>query len=294
VRFDTFVRSGVLVIEAEDYNYGDGDCSTPSSPLDSFFGGIFIDNPAPGAYAIVPGGPAVGSAEADYHDSGTTRGNTNLYRPCDYVGTIRSGDVIHPPFTNGGFPDFDLAQVQTNEWWNYTRTFATGNYAVYLRVSSTAAQPVRFDRASGDVTLSGQTITPIGTFLVPNTGGPYRYVQLTDALGSNIVVSLTNGQTTVRLTALEANNNLQPNYLVFARAVATPPALVLRNPAVAGTNFTFSFGTSSGVTYTVEYKNEIEQTNWVTLQTVTGTGGNVSVTNSLRAAAHRFIRVRTP
>src|SRR6185436_2993222 len=72
VRFDTFVRSGVVVIEAEDYNYGDGDCSTPSSPLDSFFGGIFIDNPAPGAYAIVPGGPAVGSAEADYHDSGTT------------------------------------------------------------------------------------------------------------------------------------------------------------------------------------------------------------------------------
>jgi hypothetical protein len=74
--FDTFVRSGVLVIEAEDYNYGDGDCTTPSSPLDSAFGGIFIDNPAPGAYAMVPGGPAVGTAEADYHDNGTTRGAT--------------------------------------------------------------------------------------------------------------------------------------------------------------------------------------------------------------------------
>jgi hypothetical protein len=90
--------------------------------------------------------------------------------------------VIHPPFTNGGFPDFDLAQVQTNEWWNYTRTIAAGNYAVYLRVLSSAAQSLRFDKASGDVSLSGQTITPVGTFwfqtqaaLIAMSGSPTRW-----------------------------------------------------------------------------------------------------------------------
>src|SRR5688572_20975730 len=149
--FDTFVPGSMLVIETEDYNYGDGDCSVPGNPLPPTQGGFYYDNPAPGTYNGLMGYP-----EIDYHDTSTNVNSsvTNAYRLCDPVGTRISGDVVHPPFDVSALPDYELWQMQSGEWQNYTRTIAAGTYAVYLRVASTGPATIRLDKVSGDVTLT--------------------------------------------------------------------------------------------------------------------------------------------
>jgi hypothetical protein len=229
--FDTFVRASTLVIEAEDYNYGDGDCSQPANPLPPTQGGFYYDAPAPGTY-----GGLMANPEIDFHDTSTNANSvvTNAYRLCDPVGTRPSGDVLHAPFEPAGFPDHSLWQLQPGEWLNYTRTIPAGNYAVYLRVASSAAGSIRLDKVFGDVTLTiNQPTSPAGTFIIPNTGGAYRSVPLTDALGSNAVVTFTSGgPETVRLSVLTANNDIRPNYFILVPVVASvPPTVASVSPA---------------------------------------------------------------
>jgi hypothetical protein len=72
------------------------------------------------------------------------------------------------------------------------------------------------------------------------------------------------------------------------------PAVTLSNVGVAGTNFVFSFVAAAGVSYTIEYKDDLNQANWQTLITITGADDPVSVTNALAEATNRFFRVRSP
>jgi len=234
--FDTFSHAASVFIEAEDYNFSDGDCGDPSNPLDGIVGGMHQDNPAPGYYS-----GHIGILDTDYHDLSTTRdlATTNAYRLCDYVGTKVTSDALHAPFTSGGFPDYDVWQIQTTEWLNYTRTFPSGNYNVYLRAASTANVSFELDKVSGDLTSpsSSQTASAVGNFNIANTGGAYRYIPLTDALGSNAVVNFAGCEAAVRLTALNAANNVQLNYFVFVPVkVSLPPSLSTVNTGIGATN----------------------------------------------------------
>jgi hypothetical protein len=78
---------------------------------------------------------------------------------------------------------------------------------------------MRLDRVDGDPTGMDQTPYTQGIFFVPDTGGPtcYQYVPLTDAFGQAATVSL-DGVQTLRLTAMDANDDVQLNFLVFASA----------------------------------------------------------------------------
>ena len=77
----------------------------------------------------------------------------------------------------------------------------------------------------------------------------------------------------------------------FACCISPPTIVnVLRN----GTNINFSFPTISGQNYTVEYKDSLSVSNWLTLQSVSGDGTTKVITNSLSASTTRFYRVRAP
>src|SRR5947207_4604798 len=111
---------------------------------------------------------------------------------------------------------------------NYTRTFPSGNYKVYLRASSQKAQAMQFDEVTGDRTMPTQATAARGLFLVPNTGGSsrFRYIPLTDAAGNIQTLNLA-GIRTLRLTDLESSQHnrlavgdLQLNYLLFVPATA--------------------------------------------------------------------------
>ncbi len=77
----------------------------------------------------------------------------------------------------------------------------------------------------------------------------------------------------------------------FACCISPPTIVnVLRN----GTNINFSFLTASGQNYTVEYKDSLNDINWLILQSVLGDGSAKVITNLLSASATRFYRVRAP
>lgn len=224
LRFDTFVQAQVVIIEAEDYNYDPAadNCSIPvGSRAFSGAGGGFIDNPLPGAYA-----DKIGLFDIDYHVP--TPSNTNVYRCALYgtndVGTRISLDTTRPEYTSAGVPERDVSQLQAGEWLNYSRSFVPGTYNVFLRVSSSAARRLRLDLVTGDATTFNQTTFASGVFRVPNTGGSqaYQYVPLTDLFGNPVIVNLA--APTIRLTALEAANDVHANFLVLAPTAAPAPA----------------------------------------------------------------------
>ncbi len=208
--FDTLVAANVVMVEAEDYNHD---------------GGQFTAAPPPGSYANLSG-----TKEVDYHNNnGTTR--ATLYRPDDYVGLAASGDVTRDVFTSAGATDYLVTGTQAGDWWNYTRAL-NGKYRVYLRGSTTVAQKVRLDRVA-DATAASQTTSALGTFEFsgPAAATPFEYAPLADATGKPVVVSLT-GNSSLRLTPLAANVDLQLNYLLFVPVAtdATPAYLASASP----------------------------------------------------------------
>ncbi len=220
LRFDTFTTASSIVADAEDYNYSMG---------------LFYDNSAPNFYGL-----SAGTEGVDYHKltPGTDVNSTHhAYRPGDAVSTVTSADSARAAFTSASATDYDVADIEQGEWQNYTRTFAAGKYAVYLRYFAVVSQSVRLERVTSDRTLPNQTTDFLGTFPVAS-GSSYNYVQLVDGSGNPLVLNLS-GVTTLRLTAPDASLNLALNYLVFAPSAAANLPPVVGYAAPAGNSTTF-------------------------------------------------------
>jgi hypothetical protein len=131
-------------------------------------------------------------------------------------------------------PEYEVFQMVSGDWMNYTRTFTPTNYKVYLRVAGSVPGQVQLGKVSGDASGPDQTVTPAGLFLLPNTGGAnrYGYVAMTDATGQNEVTVALAGVSTVRLTSLGTDTNTGLNYLVFVPASASriPPVVDIVAP----------------------------------------------------------------
>jgi len=208
--FDTFVESSGVLVEAEDFNYASGQ---------------FTDNPAPAGYFGLAGTPDV-----DYFD--TTDTSFGNYRSSDTVDTQTTTDTLRQKYSAAGAIDYHLGLIQTNEWLNYTRTFPTGTYHVFLRYSATAQQALRLDQVTGDRTQPNQNASLLGNFVVTSTGSlsSYGYSELGDASGNPQAFSLS-GVQTVRLTAPSANNNIQVNFLFFVPFTGGPKLTLQQNAA---------------------------------------------------------------
>jgi trimeric autotransporter adhesin len=66
----------------------------------------------------------------------------------------------------------------------------------------------------------------------------------------------------------------------------------ITNPKLKGTTFTISVGTQIGFNYVLEFKNSLSDANWISGQTVSGTGGAVILTDSGAVGSSRVYRVR--
>jgi hypothetical protein len=211
VSFDTFTEGASLVLEAEDYNFGSGQ---------------FLDNPAADGFREQVGTPGV-----DFRDTTAAPGN-HTYRTADAVLTANSPDFLRKKYSDLSLVETQVGNIQAGEWLNYTRTIPAGRYQVHVRAGSTGAQSLRLDRVTGDRTQPGQAKSLLGVIGLPNTGNAnsFTYGTLTDVAGQPVSLSLS-GVTTLRLTALSANDNLNLNYVVLSPAPAPSAPQVVALPA---------------------------------------------------------------
>ena len=73
--------------------------------------------------------------------------------------------------------------------------------------------------------------------------------------------------------------------------VATTFSPTILSPAIVGTNFAFSFQSLPGKTYGVEYKDDLQDANWLTLQSIAGDGSLKTVITPVTSIPRRFYRL---
>ncbi len=281
ITFDTLGSGGVL-IENEDYNYGvDGSgqpvigiCASGDTGPTAASGGGFQDDPPASGFTTnftQVNGNGIGYLDTiavsgvDYSDTSTTVADAsiNSYRTCTPVGVHTTGDYRRLKYTTQGMPEFDLElqNMQPGEWLNYTRTFPNDNYIAYLRVRATAAQKLELSRVTSNPAQGSQTTSVLGVFNVPVTSG-YMYVPLADLATGGPLVQNFSGVETLRLTALGANNDVFPNFIVFlasTNSTTVPgPFVSVQTPAPGATGV--DVGTSIGATIENRTRSVVQNT----------------------------------
>lgn len=259
VNFDTFSASA-YTWEAEDFDYD---------------GGKFYDNPQIQAYFLLDATEGI-----DFHDS--TNGGSAIYRSTTLATEITS-DTLRAGYDSTVVRDHNIGYTTAGEWANYTRTYPSGKFNVYMRAA-------RGDSGTGSMGLqlvtsgwgtANQTTEDLGRFTIPNTGAwqTFQWVPLQDAAGNLKTIDLK-GKTTLRLTDGGANVNF---------FMLTPALFIDMTPSQTGLNFTF--GTQLGFNYTVQYTDNLSGGAWTELITFTG-DGTVKSTSATRVAAPRFYRLQ--
>ena len=283
VTFDTFSPAN-FTWQAEDYDFNSGQ---------------YIDNPMPTSIPAVNSyfGQS-GTISVDYDYMQTVAGETFLYRPSDYIGTQLSADTLLPGYVTAqqadGAANYNVAFWQTNAWMNYTRTFPTGNFIVYGRLAGGGVVGLPYTNALYEVTsgwgTANQTTNLLGTFQGVGAGPQaWQWVRLSDNNGQPAVLSLS-GTNTLRVATLSGNANADFFMLVPA------PSPVNLTASRSGQNVLLSFPTQDGLSYTVQYKDDLSGSTWTSLPQGTAIGGNGSVKSVIDSppGAKRFYRLAIP
>jgi hypothetical protein len=217
--FDTFVATD-FVVEIEDYNFDNGNYI--NNPVPVYEGG-FQDN----SYSY-----QTGYQDVDFSDTRTApSGDDTLYRPNDPIRMQHTRDYARAKFESAGGAansvfDYDVGDIATGEWLNYTRNFASGSYEVYLRegLANMASGESVLELVTGDRTQPNAATKVLGSFLGELTGFQYRCFPLTDGSGLNKIVVNLDGVTTLRLRHVTPDTSgaaRSMNYLVFVPTAAS-------------------------------------------------------------------------
>lgn len=284
VPFDTFAADS-LVIEAEDYNFN---------------GGSFWDNPA-----VIPEGTGpvlnsyAGQTGFNFIDYNETRTDFRdvPYRPTDPVRMGHSLDFPRGKFTAAGGTasgvyDYDVSDFVPEEWTNYTRTFPSGTYDVYLRqaVGNMPLYSCALERVTGDRSQPNQTAVPLGFFNASLTGFRYGNTPLVDAAGATPLSVTLSGVETLRIRqigTIPGDALVLQNYLLLIRRPdegAFVITAVTWDPALR--RVTFTWPSVAGHSYKVEASPDL--LSWSTLAAAHPSGGTTtSYTDTPPASPNR-------
>jgi hypothetical protein len=194
--FDTFATN-LFTIELEEYNFTTNYSGfTPVGPAGEFTDNYINCSPSGlscyndyGNGATYPRPETIcegcsdpyayngkqGAPEIDFHSNhGTHTGQDadHSFRYDDNVRTERSGDVrrgfvarLGAP-GDGGYNEEELEGLHDGDWQNYTRTFPSGYFNVFLRQSQfkLPVSQVTLERVTSDRTVMGQTTVLLGSF----------------------------------------------------------------------------------------------------------------------------------
>jgi hypothetical protein len=90
------------------------------------------------------------------------------------------------------------------------------------------------------------------------------------------------------LDALNSSNTLNSLEIPGLGTAASP---TISRPKLTGTTFTLSVPTQIGFNYTLEYKISLSDADWTTVQTIGGTGGTITLTDTGATGLTRFYQV---
>jgi hypothetical protein len=243
VSFDTFSPTN-FTWEAEDYDF-----DPANSPVPSGNGLRYIDNPVPGdasheATNVYFG--QAGASDIDYSVAMQGVAGTYVYRGADFVSTEVTGDQLRQKYIDAqfaaddpGIVDYDVNHLIPGGWINYTRTFPTGNFYLYARMSAGAAFSMQCAQVTSGAGTMVQSSNVLGNFV--GTGASlatWQYVPLVNTnTGLPVVLSL-GGVQTLQITG---DGNENANFFVLAPATA----VVNTDPATVNFKFTVTGGGGS-------------------------------------------------
>lgn len=210
VAFDTFLASN-RVIEIEDYNFENAGFF--NNPVRTAEGAGAADNSFT---------DRAGVQGVDFNETRTApRPQDAMYRTQDPIRMAQTLDRRRPIYDNdAGVYDYDVGDLATGEWMNYTRDFTAGTYEIYLReavVNLAQAESV-LERVTSGADSPDQTTEILGSFIRKTTGFTFHNVPLTDGAGLSTVKVRLSGRVTLRLRTVTADTdtgNRLLNYLVF-------------------------------------------------------------------------------
>jgi len=218
---------GIFVIEAEDFNYSDdgttGGKTNPQKGTETL--DVDVMPYVGGAYAGLSAVKGVDYNNADGNDSDLYR--TELDANGENEVNIGGGSSRYQA-DRGWFEataNFRIGWVATGEWQNYTRTLPQGSFNVWAAMSydgRTAGQlNGSLDLVTSDPKKPDQTVTRLGTFVAPGSGG----------WGRNELVPMKNGAGAIAAVPFGGVQTLRINLgsgdvdyilLVPATAAGTP------------------------------------------------------------------------
>lgn len=207
-------KSGVFVIEAEDFNFGSGQTVASVNTM-PYLGGALNGR---GAVAGV-----------DYNRTGDEPAESATYRV---------GESPNVPMNGNGLPWSDRGNWEAttnfkigwagNHFYNYTRNIPAGQYNVYAGLShgDAAGTPNRLvgkvERVTSAANVPDQSVEEIGTFNAPATGGWGNNVLVQLKTGdSPAVLTVGSGATTLRATITSADFD----YLALVPVATEPPQI---------------------------------------------------------------------
>ena len=215
-----------------------------------------------------------------------------------------SASVAPAPGTNQvQLTGMDVATIPSPQCWASVTAFSPVN----ISLTDGLARQTGFDPVTGGTVnhIPGGSYTGVGsepqTVTVPYLAGTY----IIDAFGLD---SLTSPQPyTLRIATADASGELFSQvdlqamasrgsdgrfpFTIGNNSVVMPP-LIVNVKLVGGTNINFSLQSVTGLTYVIEFKTALNDTNWVTLRTQTGNGGSFNILDNVTPAASRFYRIR--
>jgi hypothetical protein len=144
-------------------------------------------------------------------------------------------------------------------------------------------------------TVSGFVTNTVSGFVTNTVSGFVTNTVTTYTTNSVVLFTPTNTVTAVGMDICQARTVVAAANCIES-VVPAPLVPVIGAPTMVNGIFSLSFPTEIGKSYTVQCKNTLTDPTWTNLPNmpVSGTGGNLSITNPTAAQPSRFYRVFTP
>jgi hypothetical protein len=260
-----------FVIEAEDFNTGGGQTVAIASTMP------YTGN----AYSNL-------AAVLDIDYSRNNQADSPLYR----IGEVNNVPMDPGPgdFDRGGWDmtvNYKIGWAGNGHWYNYTRTFPAGSYNVYAALShgdspaSTNVIGGSLQLVTAGQTSTNQTLTQLGTFSGPRTGGwgANRLIPLMS--GGSVASVPLSGQQTIRFTLSDGDYD----FLAFVPSAPAGPQF--SPPVLSNGSFTLQWTTAPGTT--LEQTDSLTPPNW---QPAPNQANPQTITPGVTGS--RFYRIKGP